>query len=86
MYRVAMVALVVVVLLSADAVVERAYITRQYNYQIQKLEQDQRLLREEYGRLLIERSTIMTPANVEANAKALNMVKPSAEDIRVIYP
>jgi cell division protein FtsL len=80
-------AVLVLVLLSALAVVQSTHACRQLHARMQLLEAARWELEEEYGRLLLEQSTWASHHRVETVAlDALGMVAPSVEELRVIAP
>jgi len=79
--------LVVLTVGSAIAVLVNAYEARSMNKKIYELEREQQELVVTRGQLLIERSSLVTPARVESRAKReLEMFVPEVNEIRVVKP
>lgn len=76
---------IVVIFCCAIAVVFTSYKNRQLAQQWQVLGEAHNALQEEYGRLMLEYSTLAAPSRVEVFArKELNMVFPAKHNTRVI--
>jgi len=77
--------LAMVLMLSALAVIYTSFINRQLAHEWQILGNDHTLLQEEYGRLMLEYSTLAAPSRVEELARQrLNMSFPNKNNTRVI--
>ena len=76
---------VFVILICALAVVFTSFHNRQLARQWQVLGESHNTLQEEYGRLMLEYSTLAAPSRVEAYArKKLNMQFPDKSNTRII--
>lgn len=76
---------VIVILICALAVVFTSFYNRQLARQWQVLGESHNTLQEEYGRLMLEYSTLAAPSRVEAYArKKLNMQFPDKSNTRII--
>ena len=76
---------VFVILICALAVVFTSFHNRQLARQWQVLGESHNTLQEEYGRLMLEYSTLAAPSRVEAFArKKLNMQFPDKSNTRII--
>jgi cell division protein FtsL len=74
-----------VLMLSALSVVYCSFANRELAHEWQKLGQTHTQLQEEYGRLMLEYSTLAAPSRIEVMArKELHMVFPSKDNTRVI--
>ncbi len=74
-----------ILMLSALAVIYTSYANRELAHEWQKLGEDHTLLQEEYGRLMLEYSTLAAPSRVEEMAREkLNMSFPNKNNTRVI--
>jgi cell division protein FtsL len=83
--QVLLVALLLVLLVSALAVIQSSHHCRQLYAQLQQLEADQWYLHEDYGRLLLEQSTWASHYRVERVAKReLNMEAPALQELKVV--
>ena len=72
-------------MLSALSVVYCSFANRELAHEWQKLGQAHTQLQEEYGRLMLEYSTLAAPSRVEEMArKKLNMLFPNKDNTRVI--
>lgn len=79
--------LLIAVVLSSIKVVSGSYSSRQMFSRLHELEQEYSALIVERGRLLIERSSLTTPAKIEAAARdELEMRVPTVDEVRVINP
>lgn len=79
--------MIVVVVMTAMAVIYSKHQSRIEFVALQKLEQHRDHLNEEWGRLLLEQSTWAGPGRIEKQAKTkIGMVVPSAQNTRVIHP
>jgi cell division protein FtsL len=79
--------LLIAITLSSVKVVAGSYSSRQMFSQLHELEQHYRMLIVERGKLLIERSSLTTPAKIEAKARdELQMRVPNVDEVRVINP
>lgn len=76
----------VLVLASALAVIFSTHRSRQMFDELQKLSQEQNRLEEEWGRLLLERSTRSSLGMVEKMVREWGMREPMLEDMRVMQP
>lgn len=82
-----MVALLLLVMVSAMLVVYSKHIGRAEFVILQKLENERDSLNEEWGRLLLEQSTWASPGRVEQQARLrLKMVVPTPEMTVLIKP
>ena len=82
-----LIAMIVLVLISAVAVIYTKHLSRSEFIQLQQLEKQRDLLNEEWGRLLLEQSTWGSPSRVEQQAKLrLNMMVPKADMTVVVKP
>jgi len=80
-------AVAIVLLISAVAVIYTKHLTRNQFIQLQQQEKQRDLLNEEWGRLLLEQSTWASPGRVEQQAsQRLNMMVPTADMTVVIKP
>jgi len=80
-------ALVAVVMLSALGVVASSHNCRELYADLQAVEAEQWHLQEEFGRLLLERSTWSALDRVERLADAeLDMHQPALRDLRLVQP
>lgn len=80
-----MLVMVLVVVVSAVAVIYAKHLNRNEFIQLQKLEKERDLLNEEWGRLLLEQSTWGSPSRVDQQARTrLNMIVPKADMTVVI--
>lgn len=76
---------VLLVIISAVAVIYSKHLNRNEFIQLQQLEKQRDLLNEEWGRLLLEQSTWGSPSRVEQQVRSrLDMVVPSADMTVVI--
>ncbi len=74
-----------VLMLSALSVVYCSFINRELAHEWQALGETHTQLQEEYGRLMLEYSTLAAPSRIEEMArKKLNMVFPDKGNTRVI--
>lgn len=81
----AMIALLLLVVVSALAVVHSSYKSRQLFSELQQDKREAMRLEENWGRLLLEQSTWASHSRVERLAKSqLNMVAPESESIVVV--
>ncbi len=72
-------------MLSALAVIYTSFINRQLAHEWQQLGNEHTRLQAQYGRLMLEYSTLAAPSRVEALAReALNMSLPTKSNTRVI--
>lgn len=79
--------LVLLVIVSAVAVIYSKHIGRTEFVVLQKLEHERDQLNDEWGRLLLEQSTWASPGRVEQQARLrLDMVVPSADMTVLIKP
>jgi len=79
--------LVLLVIVSAVAVIYSKHIGRTEFVVLQKLEHQRDQLNDEWGRLLLEQSTWASPGRVEQQARLrLNMIVPSADMTVLIKP
>ncbi len=75
----------ILLMLSALAVIYASYMNRQLAHEWQQLGNHHTQLQEEYGRLMLEYSTLAAPSRVEEMAREkLNMVFPNKNNTRVI--
>lgn len=80
-----MLVMVLLVIVSAVAVIYSKHLNRNEFIQLQKLEKQRDLLNEEWGRLLLEQSTWGSPSRVDQQARTrLNMIVPKADMTVVI--
>jgi len=79
--------LVLLVIVSAVAVIYSKHFGRTEFVVLQKLEHERDQLNDEWGRLLLEQSTWASPGRVEQQARLrLNMIVPSADMTVLIKP
>lgn len=79
--------LLLLILLSAFLVVHSTHRCRALYAQLQGLEFARWTLQEDYGRMVIERSTFASHRRIESRArKELNMATPDLARIRVVTP
>ena len=79
--------LITLIVYSALVVLMNAHDTRQMHNTIFQLQQVSQRLKIVEGQLLIERTSLVTPARVERRAHdELQMFVPNVEDIRVVTP
>lgn len=79
--------MVILVIISAVAVIYTKHMSRTEFVQLQKHEKQRDLLNEEWGRLLLEQSTWGSPSRVEQQARTrLDMIVPRADMTVVIKP
>ncbi|KGM06643.1 Cell division protein FtsL [Methylophaga thiooxydans] len=82
-----LIAMIVVVIISAVGVIYSKHLSRNEFIQLQQLEKQRDLLNEEWGRLLLEQSTWGSPSRVEQQAsRRLQMIVPKADMTVVIKP
>lgn len=75
------------VIASAFAVIFSTHMCRSYYTELQALETARWALEEDYGRLLIERSTLASPHRVlQVATQELYMIAPTLERRRVVSP
>ena len=75
----------VALMLSALSVVYCSFANRELAHEWQALGETHTQLQEEYGRLMLEYSTLAAPSRIEVMArKKLNMVFPDKDNTRVI--
>ncbi len=75
----------VILMLCALAVIYCSFVNRQLAHEWQKLGNAHTQLQEEYGRLMLEYSTLAAPSRVEDMArKKLNMAFPDKKNTRII--
>lgn len=80
-------ALWLLVLLSALAVIHATHRSRQLFNELDQLGREQNRLDVEWGRLLLERGTLASLAEIERQARGrLGLREPTLEDLRVIVP
>jgi cell division protein FtsL len=80
-------ALLMAALLSALAVIASSHRCRELYATLQSVEAQQWYLQEEFGRLLLERSTWAAPRRVESVADAaLGMMPPELDRLRLVSP
>ncbi|MDB2705321.1 cell division protein FtsL [Pseudomonadota bacterium] len=78
---------VLAVIASSMAVVYSKYLWRTEFVELQKLEYTRDKMDEEWGRLLLEQSTLASPGRVERQSRLrLNMIVPTADMTVVIKP
>jgi cell division protein FtsL len=78
-------AMIVLTIVSAVAVIYIKHVSRSEFIQLQKLEKSRDALNEEWGRLLLEESTLGNPSRVERQASSrLQMVVPADDKTVVI--
>lgn len=76
---------IMLVIISAVAVIYSKHLNRNEFIQLQQLEKQRDLLNEEWGRLLLEQSTWGSPSRVEQQVRSrLDMVVPSSDRTVVI--
>ncbi len=74
-----------ILMLSALAVIYTSYANRELAHEWQRLGENHTQLQEEYGRLMLEYSTLAAPSRVETMAREkLDMLFPSKNNTRVI--
>lgn len=79
------VVLLLLVVMSAIAVIYSSYKSRQLFSDVQQAHKRSIQMKEEWGRLLLEQSTWASPARIEQIAiKKLKMKAPESSDIKVI--
>ncbi len=77
--------LVLILVLSALGAIYSSFVNRQLAHQWQALQQSQNKMQEEYGRLMLEYSTLAAPSRVEQIAREhLNMVFPTKQNTQVL--
>ena len=70
---------------SAIGVIYSSYQSRQLFAELQDKKREEMRLQEQWGRLLLERSTWASPARIERIAKSqLNMIEPEQQAVTVV--
>jgi len=77
--------LVLLLVLSALGAIYSSFVNRQLAHEWQALQDSQNKMQEEYGRLMLEYSTLAAPSRIEQIARnKLNMVFPKKQDTQVL--
>lgn len=77
--------LVLLLVLSALGAIYSSFVNRQLAHEWQSLQNAQNKMQEEYGRLMLEYSTLAAPSRIEQIARnKLNMVFPKKQDTQVL--
>lgn len=76
---------VLLLILTALGAIYSSYVNRQLAHEWQTLRASQNTMQEEYGRLMLEYSTLAAPSRIESMARGeLRMVFPKKQDTQVL--
>ena len=77
--------MVLFLILTALGAIYSSFVNRQLAHEWQALQQSQNKMQEEYGRLMLEYSTLAAPSRIERIARdQLKMVFPKKQDTQVL--